>query len=57
MNKYNCCSSDVCTCSGYKRTCKRHDNYMKEGNITQTSDTKDVLLSFNTVLFHALVGG
>ena len=29
MNKDNCCSSDVCTCSGCKRACKRHDKGKK----------------------------
>ena len=25
MNKDNCCSDYVCTCSGCKQACKRHD--------------------------------
>ena len=26
MNQTDCCSSDVCKCSGCKQSCKRHNN-------------------------------
>ena len=52
-----------CYCLSYSMTTFQEStqsvllHYMKGANITQTPDTKDVLLSFNIAPFRALTGG